>query len=140
MRIAIIAMALCLAGFTGKASANQIIFIEQVGPFTCVATYSDGSRDLVFCPLDVPPVSCQCEHLNSPFDDICETMPQGNIFTYRYESVGYATVSQPGGPTSPIGYFSCPRSVPPNSYNCTARAYVTNILSGETRSGLCYSN
>jgi hypothetical protein len=140
MKIVISFIALLLFGvYATPTSANSIVSIDNVNGFTCVATYSDGSRSLIFCPTDVAPVACQCEHLGSQFDDICETTPQGDIYRYRYESVGFANVSQPS-PDSPFGFFSCPRGIPPNNFDCTARVTVTNVITGATRGAVCYSN
>lgn len=74
---------------------------------------------------------CQCEHMGSPFDDLCHVrvyeganfaMPIGEV-SIGVESVGLAVIHD-HDPRHPVFRMSCPYGVPFSSA-CGARAQVT---------------
>jgi hypothetical protein len=122
-----------------SARADRIITINQLNMFVCEEHYESGFVNLTFCTTEVPEVTCQCEHSGNPFSDLCEAIPQGTLFSFAFTPVGVATVSPPN-PDSPFGSYTCPRSTLPHAQFCTASATVTNRLSGQSGTALCYSN
>lgn len=141
-----IAAALLLAA-ASQAQAQTIVNVQPYQGYICTVTYSNGVSTLEYCPLDWPPanyplaVSCQCEHLGSPFDDLCEAIVSPYVAqpTYTWRKIGYATFPVPTNPNSEFARFACPRNVPPSSFNCTIEVTVT-APSGATGRSLCYSN
>jgi hypothetical protein len=128
-----------LVALPAAAQTPYPVWVDRIGSTGCHYIFSNGSEYTGLCPDDIPVVTCQCEHLGSPYDDLCETQPQGNLFRYAYTPVGRATVLY-SDPLSAFGRFVCPRNTPPNSVNCSARVTVTNTFSGVTKTAQCYSN
>jgi hypothetical protein len=82
-----------------------------------------------------PYAYCNCEHLGSPFDDICEAGPQGEDYTYSW--YGYNGAILEWSPEdSPFKQYRCPVGEP----GCHIKVSVHIPGVGSTRLSTCYGN
>jgi len=117
--------------FAAPAAARTIVNVEPYNGYVCVITYDNGDREIDYCPLDWPPASqpltvgCTCEHVGSPYSDLCEATPQGEGYRYAWHPRGQARIPIPPNPTGGAAFYSCPNGVPPGSPNCGLSVTVT---------------
>jgi hypothetical protein len=141
------AAAALLMALSASVRAQTIVNVQPYNNYVCTITYSNGVTTLGYCPTDWPPagptlnVACNCEHLGSPFDDLCEVTywPFALGSTYSYQGIGKARMPVQPSPYSEFVQFACPYGTPPGSTTCTVVTTVTSPW-GATGSSVCRSH